>query len=130
MQVQILPRSTFVKMKAITCDAIITGVSSRADRSLSLRICTPELLSSECAAFHDIKGMNLKALFQPVDSAPQEFISVKNDLDMKSPSQRLRAVLFVVWKQLKPDETNFELFYLAQMNEVIERFKAQLEPWP
>jgi len=117
-------------MKAITCDAIITGISSRSDRSLSLRLATPELSAEECTAFHQIKGLNLKALFQPSDSVPQELVTVHNDLDIKTPSQRLRSVIYILWKQIKPDETNFELFYLDQMNEVIERFKAQLEPRP
>lgn len=115
-------------MKAITCDAIITSASTKSDGSLSLRIATPELDAPSKTAFFELLNINLKLLIQPMDSVPQELVTVRNDLDVKSPSQRLRSVLFVVWKQMKPDETNFELFYLAQMNEVIERFKSQLEP--
>lgn len=47
--------------------------------------------------------------------------------DDKTPSQRLRAVLFVYWKQLK-GEQDFDSFYKFQMEKLIEQVKEKLEP--
>jgi hypothetical protein len=50
---------------------------------------------------------------------------IKLEKDEKSPSQRLRAVLFVYWQQKKPTE-DFEQFYFSQMNKFIEHIKEKL----
>ena len=47
--------------------------------------------------------------------------------DGKTPSQRLRAVLFVYWKQHKQKEIEFDIFYVRYMNRLIEQIKEKLE---
>jgi hypothetical protein len=49
------------------------------------------------------------------------------EFDRKTPSQRLRDVLYVYWKQVESARA-FDDFYLAQMNTIIEGFKEKLEP--
>lgn len=45
----------------------------------------------------------------------------------KSPSQRLRAVLFIYWKQHPPkDNPDFELFYRRWMERTINAVKEKL----
>jgi len=70
---------------------------------------------------------NLKCLFQPVDAEPAELKEVKGEFDHKSPSQRLRGVLFVMFKQ-KSVPGEFEDFYRKEMETVINRYKKELEP--
>lgn len=43
----------------------------------------------------------------------------------KSPSQRLRAVLFVYWQQ-KGSKDDFELFYRRWMERAVDKIKQQL----
>ena len=45
---------------------------------------------------------------------------------IKSPSQRLRAVLFVYWKEVKGGQGDFESFYRAQVERIIEQYKDKL----
>ena len=47
--------------------------------------------------------------------------------DGKTPSQRLRAVLFVYWKQHKQKEIEFDIFYVRYMNRLIDQIKEKLE---
>jgi len=47
--------------------------------------------------------------------------------DGKTPSQRLRAVLYVYWKQHKQKDIEFDIFYLRYMNRLIENLKDKLE---
>lgn len=116
-----------MSVPAITCDAILTGIRTRSDNSLGLSLSTPELQPTEQLAFLQIRGKNIKVLFQPVDTPPAELVTVKSDLEQKSPSQRLRAVLFVAFRQ-QQEEKSFDVFYAAAMNRIIDQIKATLEP--
>ena len=118
-------------MKALSCDVILMGASTRADGSLGLRLCTPELQPQEKTAIFEVQGKNLRMLLQPLDETPDELVTVKQDLDSKTPSQRLRAVLFVWWKQMgeagKAEGKSFEQFYVERLESIIEHIKTKLE---
>lgn len=114
-------------MKAVTCPVILSSAATRSDGSLSLKFSTPELEASEKTAFFELLNLNLKLLLQPADGVPVELKEVKGQFDKKTPSARLRAVLFVFWKQA--DGTgDFEDFYRKRIDDVIELFKKKLEP--
>jgi len=81
-------------MKALTCDVILTGVSTRADGSLGLRFTTPELQPDEKLAFLEATDQQLKMLLQP-EGLADGIKEVKGEFDRKTSSQRLRSVLFV-----------------------------------
>ena len=112
-------------MKAITTAGIIEGLRSRKDRSLGLSITTPELTSEEKAMFMELQGCNLQILFNPLDenNAPEH--KVEKDLNTKSPSVRLRNVLFIIWKQGQQAE-DFETYYKHQMEKIIEHLKGKI----
>lgn len=113
--------------KAIISEVQLTGASTRADGSLSIRLSTPELTADEKAAFMELQGLNLKMLLQPMDGEPAELKDVKRELETKTPSMRLRAVLFVAWKQAgEPGE--WEGFYRTKMESIIEKAKRELQP--
>ena len=46
---------------------------------------------------------------------------------MKTPSQRLRATLFVYYTQRIDKSKTFDQFYVEQMEKIIDRFKANLD---
>lgn len=116
-------------MKALTCPVILTGAATRADGSLSLRFSTPELSPDEKVAFMEIQNTNLKMLLQPSESEPAELKEVKGQFDRKTHSQRLRSVLFILWKQA--DGTgDFEEFYRRRMEDIINTVKTKLEQKP
>lgn len=114
-------------MKALTCPIIITSVSTRADGSIGLRLSTPELKSDEKTAFFDLQGHQLKMLLQQEGTEPAELKDVKGEFDTKTPSQRLRATIFVLWKQ-RNEPGDFEGFYKRQMDKLIDFVKSKLEP--
>lgn len=117
-------------MKAITCTIQITGASSRADGSLGLRLATPELKPEEKTVFFELLNQNLRMLLQPEGTGEVEIKEVKSQFDEKTPGQRLRAVLFIAWKQRPADAPamDFEVFYRGQMETLIESVKATLNP--
>ncbi len=112
--------------KAILTNAVITSLNSKADRSLGLRISTPELSSTQKAAFFDLQNVPGKLSFLPdSDVAPDEVI-VDRDLKQKSQSSRLRAVIFVLWKQQGSDE-DFETFYKLETEKIIDQLKGRID---
>jgi hypothetical protein len=114
-------------MKALVTQAIFSSFTSKADGSLSARLSTPELSSSEKAAFMDIQNKNVRLLIEPMDYVTDGKTEIKNPLSGKSPSERLRGVLFVLHKQKKIAGT-YDEFYVKQMESIIQSYKDQLEP--
>lgn len=114
-------------MKALSLESQLSSASTRADGSLSLRFATPELTPVEKAALFEIQGMNLRLLIQPLEGQPDELLDVKQEFQTKTPSMRLRAVLFVAWEQAgKPGQ--FEDFYRHKMEFYIQDVKNHLQP--
>lgn len=113
--------------KAITCDVILTGASTRVDGSLTLRFSTPELPPESKTVFFELLNQNLKMLLQPGESEPKEFHDVDAKFDSKPQSQRMRAAIFVWWKQLN-EPGDFVDFYRKKTEVLIEHVKAQLKP--
>jgi len=54
---------------------------------------------------------------------PEVGVEIKND---KTPSQRLRNCLYILWEQKKPTKT-FDEFYKRQMEKIISWVKEKLE---
>ena len=56
-----------------------------------------------------------------------ELKEVKTELDEKTPGQRMKAVLFLLWKQ-QNEAIDFDVFYKQKMNGLIEHLKLKLNP--
>lgn len=111
---------------AIKTKAIITSLSSKKDGSLGLRVETPELSPDQKVAFMDLQGINLEAYFKPTDFEVGELHEVKTEIDSKTPSQRLRAVIFLLWRQ-ENEPNSFDEYYRLKMEKIIEHLKAKLD---
>lgn len=118
-------------LKAIQIESCLMGtISSRVDGSLKLSFVTPELLPSQSAAILPLHGKNVRLSIVPQDVAPEEAVHVTTERQQKTPSQRLRASLFVWFRQQNPvgDNSAFNAFYEAQMERLINSVKEQLDP--
>jgi len=113
-------------MKTIKTKIIITGVRSKVDRSLGLTIATPELSTKERSEFMNLQGVNCSALFEPLDSTPSEIYEVKKEVGQKTQSQRIRSVMFILWKKEK-SEDDFEVYYRNKTDQYIDFLKNKIE---
>lgn len=120
-------------MKSIEVEGVIGRLSSRADKSLNFSVHTPELSVEERSAFFEFQDVPARFFIKPLTEAIDGMVDIQKDLLRKTPSQRLRGVLFVWFKQLAaanqiaPD-TLFEDFYSQRMNGFVEEVKSQLAP--
>ncbi len=106
--------------------AIFDGYSPRKDGSMSLRFITQDITPEE--KFVILQSYNTFGWLLFQEKAIQEADIPKADPDdtSKSPSQRLRAVLFVLWKQGNQLD-NFEVFYRQMLEKFIDHIKGKLE---
>lgn len=114
-------------MKTIKTLAVITGVRSKVDKSLGVTVGTPELSPKEKALFMEIQGVNCEMTIKPVDEPNAEQVKVNKDLDQKPQSQRIRNVLYILWKQNSEDHEEFSTYYRAKTDKIIEHYKTLIE---
>ena len=118
-------------MKPIIIPASIEAVATRRDRTLKITIGTNELpldvaasilsLQNEFAFFAIKKEDFGKAELETMEAHKAEI-----DDSKKTASQRLRAVLFLVWQRTANTET-FETYYIREMERIISHFKTKIE---
>jgi hypothetical protein len=109
-------------------NAEIGTVSSRQDGSVAFRVITPELRPSEAGAVMGFHGKACRVLIAPHEGVPEETVAVDTEREQKTPSQRLRGVLFLVWKKGHSQAGSFEDFYARKMEAMIESWKDALNP--
>lgn len=107
--------------------AILEGISPLKDGGLSLRFHTNEVKEAK----DKTKVMNFFNSFgwlqfsdHTINTVPRE--SAHRESGVKTPSQRLRSVLFILWKQKYADEP-FDPWYERQMERIIGRIKEELQ---
>jgi hypothetical protein len=113
------------KDKALRFEAQLTSFSSRADRSLGFRGVTPELTSEEKVALMNLQNVLLDIIISPKDVPDADILEVKKEMIHKSPAQRMRSVIFLIWKQTDEEEP-FDTFYLNMMEKIIDWLKGKL----
>lgn len=115
-------------MKTVGIDiahAEIGTVSSRQDGSVAFRVLTPELRPSEAGVVMSWHGKACRVTITPDEGEPEELVSVETERETKTPSQRLRGVLYIMWKEQERTEA-FPSFYERQMEKFIAMVKKKL----
>ena len=119
-------------MKCFQIPAILEGYRSLKDRTIKLSFETGELSPEQMSNIHYSLNKVGFVAFAPDALATQEL----NELDQlkveyndvgKPASQRLRAVLFLLWKQEPEGYKTSVDHYNAKMEQLIEHFKNKLD---
>ena len=118
--------STTELQQPIRLKAVITSVRSRTDKSLSLTIQTPPLESKEKTPFMELQQEPLLIDITPQNNENAPKLVIEKDIDTKTPSERLRNTLYVLWKQTEEDSIGFDEFYRSKMEKLIDHFKEKL----
>jgi len=112
--------------KTFSAPAILTRVAYLKDGGVSLGFSTNELSDEEkviASKFYNRFGY---VLFSESTITDKDIPKADASDESKSPSQRLRAALFVLWKQ-RGEKQDFEVFYRQQMEKAIDRVKQLLD---
>jgi len=113
-------------MSGFTCSAQLMGITLKVDRSASLRFTTGELASEEKVEISNHQLNSGWLLFSENPIQEEEIPKELADTGQKTSSQRLRAVIYLLWKQ-RGSEGDFSHFYASQMEHLIDIYKQKLE---
>lgn len=108
--------------------ATLGGISTKSDGSLSLRFSTQEMNDEDIQTILKYRNAFGWLLFQEQEHKAEdiELEAVRRDTGGKSPSQRLRNSLYVLYQQSTDQSITFEQYYAQQMEKVIENVKSRL----
>jgi hypothetical protein len=117
-------------MTKLVLPAIINPPTIRKDGSISLKFDSRELSAEEYMIVMGFRNTEGWLAFQPNEGGIPDLPETNAEVEDKTPSERLRNVLFVWYKQ----ETEkgkfvglFETFKKEKMERIIEGVKSKLE---
>ena len=115
-------------MKTFKVPATLEGVSTLKDGGLSISFHTQELGSEDKTKAFEFQQAFGWLLFQEQDYRQDELDldEIRKDTGGKSPSQRMRSVLFILYKE-SGQSVPFETFYANYMDKMIEQLKDKIK---
>tara|TARA_R110000744_G_scaffold320603_2_gene426752 strand:+ start:2375 stop:2731 length:357 start_codon:yes stop_codon:yes gene_type:complete len=118
-------------MKKVIFEAGINKVGTLSDGTMSINLHTQELSADTMTRIFEMNKKPGLVLISS-DSISQEEIDAVQvatkdfEFNEKTPSQRLRNVLYRVWEQTD-QQKDFRLFYEIHMEKVINQYKSTLD---
>lgn len=114
----------------IQLPVIITSLATKVDGSIKISMETRELSGQDSAKLFELRGSEGWAILSPNEIKDEDVKLPTEKADpavgTKTPSQRLRAVLWRLHEQ-SHSGTDFESFYRIKMESIIEQLKGKLE---
>lgn len=110
----------------IKLQGYFTRFGSRSDGSASLSFTTLELNGDDFAKLKEHQNQFGHILFKENEFKVEDLPTEQAEDTSKTPSKRLRATLFVLWKQ-EGKKGDFESWYRERMEKVIDMVKAKLD---
>ena len=111
----------------------IKKISTLPDRTLKLTIETQELPPDDMAKIFDLmdKYCWLALKEQEAGAITEDELDIpevdKIEKDAKTPSQRLRNVIYIFYLQQNKGKEDFDTFYRRNVEKIIDRIKNELE---
>ena len=106
----------------------ISKVSTMSDGGLRLQVDTQELTAQDKAELMSLHNQIGWFVFSPNSIQVEDIPTEAVETDQKTPSQRLRAVLYILWEKqdtLKTLKDDFEAYYRKTLEKLIEHYNKQ-----
>lgn len=110
---------------------IIGGIRSLKDGSVSMTLETQELSSGKAGELFSLRNKIAYCYIsaRQVETSEMKMVdSLEPELKGKTPSQRLRAVMYLNWKQDNEGYPDSESYYRSKLENIIETYKSNLNP--
>ena len=114
----------------ILLPAIFDNLTFRKDGSFKVSFETPELPAEEIHFLLGQRNTQGWLLYSPNELQDKDIPIEDSDLERKTPSQRLRSVLFILYKQAADKGTfvgEFQTYYNESMERLIQQLKDKIE---
>jgi hypothetical protein len=115
----------------IILPATIESISTRADCSIKIVVATQEVTPEKAGHLFQLRNKLGYVAIKEAQFSDNEIDSLTEiDKDLqdfgKTPSQRMRNVLFILYNQSNEGFTDFNSFYQAKMNKFIDSLKSKI----
>lgn len=105
--------------------AILSGISFTRDNGMSIRFSTNELTAKEKLVVSEYHNKFGYLLFKENSYQDEDIPQSDADTRGKTPSQRLRSVLYVYWTNTGSNG-DFDVFYRNKMENLINMVKEKI----
>lgn len=108
--------------------AAIQSFRTLVDGGNKLDVITQELPPEEAVKLLALKGKVGWFVFSEQEVQTEDIPDIKldNDIEEKSPSVRLRNVLYKIWELNTDQKTEFNDFYKSKMEQIITQVKEKI----
>lgn len=116
-------------MEGLLIPVIVESIRSLKDGSISVNVGTQELSPGKAAELFALRNMVCYAYFsaKQIENNERNIInSMEPELKGKTPGQRLRAVMYLKYKQDAEGYKDSDSYYIAKMEAIIEHYKGDL----
>jgi len=119
-----------MKQELLQIPATIESINSRVDGTWSVKIGTQELNEESARTILKLHRKLGYFLFKETPMVEADLVDIPESAPEfkgdKTPGQRLRGILYVLWEQTKPTKT-FDEFYRMKMEQLIQWAKEKLD---
>jgi hypothetical protein len=119
-------------MNGILLPSIVENISTRRDGSIKVTLGTQELSQGKAGELFILQGKLAAVYISAKDTITQaELNQVDNldpEIDAKTPGQRLRSVLYILWSTTDEEgHKTFDTYYKAKMETIISHMKSKIK---
>ena len=108
----------------------IDGVTAKKDRTLSIKLGTQELSPEDTSKIFELNSKQIWVAMAETELTKSD-IEIPDEIPEfqgeKSHSQRLKAVLYILWKEKTDQKKSADQFYRDYMEKLIENVKLKLD---
>ncbi len=111
----------------------ITKVETVHDGGLKLVVHTNEASPDDMALLMGLRGKQGMMLFKEnienfTEAEVKDLPEVKVEQGQKTPSERLRAIIYRIWEHNTNQKQAFQLYYIGYMDKLCEGLKEKIQP--
>jgi len=114
------------KLQQVQFPAQLMKIETRTDGSIKVLIETQELSGEEAAKLFGYRGALGYVTFTPNAISEVYVPESTAAYDGKSPSQKMRSVLYLLWEQSGKKVDTFEQYYAQQVERMTNQLKDRL----
>ena len=116
-------------MKGLLIACIIDRITTLKDKSVNITLNTSELTPTRAAEIFQLMNSLASVYICPSEITSRELAQVdaiEPNMPGKSPSQRMRNVLYLLYKQDNEGFNGFDTYYQSKMERYIDELKSNL----
>ncbi len=118
-------------MEGLLLPVVVESINSLKDGSVSIKISTQELTPSKAGQVFELRNKLCAAYFSTKETISQKELAqvdaLQPEMQGKTPSQRLRGVLYRLWEQEPEGYKDFAMYYQVKLEKIITHYKNELE---